>query len=118
VTDQPAKKKRGAPFGNRNAAKDRQVRATLIDCIDAAPTLLQQACFSMLQKAADGDVAAFREVADRIDGKAVQQTMLTAEVTTNTVEQMTDEQLAIIAAGGGVGTAEASEGAQQPDGVH
>jgi predicted polyphosphate/ATP-dependent NAD kinase len=112
------KKKRGAQPGNRNAAKDRQVRSTLIDCINAAPTLLQQACFSMLQKAADGDVAAFREVADRIDGKAVQQTMLTADVTSHTVEQMTDEQLAIIAAGGGDGIAEASEGAQQSDGVH
>lgn len=112
------KRKRGAQPGNKNAAKGRTLHNTLIDCVNLQPSMLQQACFALLQKAADGDIAAFRELADRLDGKAVQQTLLTADVTTHSVEQMTDEQLAIIAAGGSAGTVEASAGAEQPDDLH
>lgn len=35
-------------------------------------TRLQAACKSLFEKAEDGDIPAFREVADRVDGKPAQ----------------------------------------------
>lgn len=69
----------GAPVGNDNRAKQYRIKSTLeavlarrtasrSDGVDA----LEQACEAILDKANDGDVAAFREVADRLDGKPSQ----------------------------------------------
>lgn len=60
-------------------------------------------------KAKKGDTAAFREIADRIDGKPRQQIGGDPEnpLLFKNVKDMTDEELAALAAGAGAGEGEA-----------
>lgn len=61
----------------------------------------------MLAMALDGDMAAMKELFDRLEGKAIQAVAATdAEGADLTPGQMTDQALARIAFGGGEGTAE------------
>ena len=68
----------GAPEGNSNRATQYRIKRTLEALIDEASskreglTALQSACRAQLEKAEDGDTSAFREIADRLDGKASQ----------------------------------------------
>lgn len=68
-----------APEGNTNRATQYRIKRTLeavlerrtaarADGIDA----LEKACEAMLDKAEGGDVSAFKEIADRLDGKPSQ----------------------------------------------
>jgi hypothetical protein len=67
----------GAPEGNQNRAKQYRIQRTLLKILEErggsdAVVGLEKACRALLDKAEDGDVQAFREVADRIDGKPAQ----------------------------------------------
>lgn len=65
--------KRGAPLGNKNGAKEnRLVGDVLRRVAKQNPEKLRRACEVLLDKAAEGDVMAFREFTDRTDGKAAQ----------------------------------------------
>jgi hypothetical protein len=70
----------GAPEGNTNRATQYRIKRTLEKLIDEASskheglTRLEAACRAQLEKAEEGDTPAFREIADRLDGKATQQT--------------------------------------------
>jgi len=69
---------RGGQPGNTNRATQYRVKRTLESLIDKASskreglTRLEAACASLLDKAEEGDTQAFREIADRLDGKAAQ----------------------------------------------
>lgn len=67
------KSRGGAPIGNRNAAKGGLLRGALRRelqrTIDGEKRILRVAR-ALVDRAENGDVQAFREIADRIDGKA------------------------------------------------
>jgi ribosomal protein L17 len=71
--------KAGAPMGNTNSSRGCIFRTALENAIRKRSTRTEQ--FAALVKVADalidkaigGDVAAMREIADRLDGKAKQQ---------------------------------------------
>ena len=65
-------KKPGAPLGNKNAVKEKVITEALRRVVIQNPDKLKIACLKMLEKAEEGDIAAFREITDRLDGKAVQ----------------------------------------------
>ena len=63
----------GAPIGNRNASKtklweDELRRAILADDGKKLRAIAEK----LMDKAAEGDIAAIKELGDRIDGKSVQ----------------------------------------------
>jgi hypothetical protein len=67
----------GAPEGNTNRATQYRIKRTLEAMWEkhkgsAGVDLLEKACEAQLLKAAEGDLASFREVADRLDGKPSQ----------------------------------------------
>ena len=73
----------GAPLGNQNARKGKSwldaLRAEI--AIDDGARLQKAAC-QLLNKAAEGDLSAIKELADRLDGKAIQANTLTAQLET------------------------------------
>jgi hypothetical protein len=72
----------GAPEGNQNRANQYRIKRTFEKLLDEASskreglTKLEAMCKAQLEKAEEGDTQAFREVADRVDGKPKQQTEL------------------------------------------
>lgn len=68
----------GAPIGNQNAREGRIWRDTLRRALLAEDGKnLRKIADALVAKAADGDVAAIKEIGDRVDGKAVQSVELT-----------------------------------------
>ncbi len=66
-----------APEGNKNSTIERRmVTNALRRAATQSPDKLRQACIAILEKAAEGDLACFREIADRLDGKAAQALLL------------------------------------------
>lgn len=57
------------PLGRK---ADKMIRDTLLGAARQNPAVLKNACEAMWLKAGNGDVSAFKEIADRIDGKTVQ----------------------------------------------
>lgn len=51
---------------------DKRVRDALLAALRDDPTRLKRAAEKAWDKAIEGDLPAFREIADRLDGKAVQ----------------------------------------------
>lgn len=71
----------GAPFGNQNACKGK----SWLDALKAEIAMddgarLQKAACQLLNMAAEGDLSAIKELADRLDGKAIQANTLTAQI--------------------------------------
>jgi len=71
----------GAPLGNQNARKGK----TWLDALKAEIAIddgvrLQKAACQLLNKAAEGDLSAIKELADRLDGKAIQANTLAAQI--------------------------------------
>lgn len=63
----------GAPAGNNNAGKNRPWREAVDRAIAQSDgKALRDAAEKLLQLAAAGDVAAIKELGDRLDGKAIQ----------------------------------------------
>lgn len=73
--------KAGAPDGNTNSSKDNRLwRNTIMRAIaQGNPDRLRRIADALLDKAAEGDMAAIKELGDRLDGKANQQVQLTGE---------------------------------------
>lgn len=68
----------GAPIGNRNASKSKLWEDAIRRAILADDgKRLRAIAEALLDKAAEGDVAAIKELGDRIDGKPSQQVALT-----------------------------------------
>jgi hypothetical protein len=61
-----------APEGNKNATKNKYWSDALRKYILQNPKELEEAAKALFAKAKDGDVAAMKEIGDRLEGKAVQ----------------------------------------------
>ena len=65
--------KGGAPEGNQNAVKrSRLVSDTLRKIAVQNPEKLRAACEALINKAAEGDTSAYKELRDTLDGKPAQ----------------------------------------------
>jgi|SRR6266850_1288933 len=68
---------RGAPFGNDNRAKQYRIKSTFERILARRSKseeleALEKSCEAVIEKAEAGDMAAFKEMADRLDGRAAQ----------------------------------------------
>jgi hypothetical protein len=107
----------GAPKGSWNRRKGAILSEELKKA--ATPERLKQLSTMVWKAALEGDLKWIEFLTDRIDGKPVQATEITAEVSSVSVTELSDEQLlAIAAAGSSDGTAEASSGPQEPAEFH
>ena len=77
---------------------------------------LRAAAERLLDLAAAGEAWAVRELADRLDGKPMQETVV--EVIDQRAQEMPDADLYRIAAGGSAGASEAQDSAAEPPRVH
>ena len=69
----PSADGRGAPFGNKNGLKkNRLVGDALRRIAVQNKKKLRAACEKLLDQAVDGDIAAFREFRDTLDGRPTQ----------------------------------------------
>lgn len=65
--------KAGAPKGNKNAVKGRRMITSMLQkVVTQSPDKIRKACEKLLDDAAEGNIYAFREIFDRLDGKPVQ----------------------------------------------
>jgi hypothetical protein len=71
----------GAPEGNKNSSKENRLWADTIRraAIQSDGERLRKIAEALLDKAADGDVSAIKEMGDRIDGRAIQQTVVSGD---------------------------------------
>ena len=99
-----------APKGNQNARKEtRVVRDTLRKVAAQKPDKLRLACEALLDKAVEGDIAAFSQFRDTLDGKPMQSTEMTL-TQGSSAERLDDDELADIATGSSAGTTEQTQG--------
>jgi hypothetical protein len=88
----------GAPEGNTNSSKDNRLWANTIRRAVAQSDgdRLRKIAEALLDKAAEGDISAIRELGDRLDGKAQQyveqRTELSGGVEVSTRPQLTKEE--------------------------
>ena len=105
----------GAPTGNTNSKADNRLWRNTINRAIAQgdPDRLRKIAEALLDKAAEGDVSALRELGDRLDGKPTQQVVMTGpddgpiQVEGSTRPQLTKEEwMAAHGVGTPAGTAE------------
>lgn len=106
-----------APPGNKFAAKqNRVITDTLRRVVAQNPDKVRIACEKALDKAAEGDLQTFREIADRLDGKPTQSVEMNV---TRTTADMADSELArVIAESSSSGTARKANGKKESNSVH
>jgi len=83
----------GRPIGSLN--REKPFNQALLMTLRSNPVALRRIAAKLVEKAAEGELAAIRELADRLDGKPVQM-LDRRDVPLN---QLTDEELLAIAAG-------------------
>jgi len=67
----------GAPKGNTNAARDNRVITNALNrAVVQNPDKLRTACEKVVDEAAEGNLAAFAFIADRLEGRPAQTTVL------------------------------------------
>ena len=76
---------------------------------------LRDAAESLLKSAADGEPWAIQQLADRLDGKPTQQVDMRV---TRPTRELSDDELASIAAGGSARAAKPKGGKEEPQQVH
>jgi hypothetical protein len=84
----------GRPIGSINRQKP--FNDALLMTLRSNPLALRRISAKLVEKAEEGDLAAIREIADRLDGKPVQ--MLDRRDVS--INELTDAELLAIAAGG------------------
>jgi len=66
-------------FGNKNATKEKRLIGDMLKRVATQnPKRLRAACLKLLQRAEEGDIAAFNTLADRVDGKLMNPVDLTS----------------------------------------
>lgn len=109
----------GAPKGNRNSANGKAVGDMLRKIAIQNPQKLRKACEAVLDKAAEGDLAAFNALADRLDGRATQALEVTAKNESNPSRNLDDTELAgIVSSSSGSGTTSEADSEDKPGGLH
>lgn len=108
---------KGPPEGNQNAVKrSRVVSDTLRRVAVQNPKKLRAACEAILDKAAAGDVQAYKEIRDTLDGKPMQSVEMNV---TRTTADLADSELArIIAESSSSRTTRKANGKNEPDSIH
>lgn len=71
----------GAPLGNKNSSKSNRLWAETIRraVVQDDAQRLRQIAEALLVKASEGDMAAIKELGDRLDGKALQENKVTGD---------------------------------------
>lgn len=79
----------GAPEGNTNSSRDNRLwRNTIQRAIaQGDPERLRKIAEALLNKAAEGDMAAIKELGDRLDGKTAQQIIVNGDEAGGPVRQ-------------------------------
>ena len=99
-----------AQKGNRNAAHDKPWTRALERHAQQNPDLLRDLAIKTFALALEGDAQARAEIANRLDGKPVQPVEMSGSVDVGkSARDYTDDELAAIAAGSGVGAAATSQ---------
>ena len=83
----------GRPIGSMN--REKPFNQALLMTLRSNPVALRRIAAKLVEKAEEGELAAIREIADRLDGKPIQM-LDRRDVPLN---QLTDEELEAIAAG-------------------
>ena len=83
----------GRPIGSLN--REKPFNQALLMTLRSNPVALRRIAAKLVEKAEEGELAAIREIADRLDGKPGQ----AVEVGDVPLDRLTDEQLNAIAAG-------------------
>lgn len=99
-----------APIGNKNAGKNRIWSTAISQAIEKrskseGKEMLNKLADALIDKALDGDMTALKELGDRLEGKAMQGIELTGAnggAVLIKAAQLTDDELAAIAANSGV----------------
>ena len=84
----------GRPIGSMNRQKP--FNDALLMTLRSNPLALRRISAKLIEKAEEGDLAAIREIADRLDGKPAQ----VIDRRDLPVTELTDAELIVIAAGG------------------
>ena len=105
----------GAPVGNQNAVKPQLFADALKRALLAEDgKKLRALADKLIAKAEEGDVTALKEVADRMDGKPKQATELSGPnggpIEMRQAADLSDDQLAAIAAGSSTGASSETQG--------
>jgi len=71
----------GAPFNNKNSSKENRVWSKIVKklAVQEDYARLHRVANALFEKAAEGDISAIKELGDRIDGKSLQENMLTGD---------------------------------------
>ncbi len=112
----------GAPKGNQNAVKAKRVKTAIDKALEnKSKALGQQALVAISETVVDaalnGEQWAVRELYDRIDGKP-HQSVYYGDVEERDAKELSDAELANIAATGRSGVDSEAESAEIPDSVH
>ena len=83
---------RGAPLGNKNGTKNKMFADQLKRHLIQNPQKLEKIIVQLVDEAMGGNIAAAKEVMDRVDGKAIQ----TTEVTGADGEPLTGIQVTFV----------------------
>ena len=77
-----------APEGNTNSNKNNRLWADTIRraCIQADGAKLRAIADKLIEKAAEGDIQAIKELGDRLDGKAAQSMSVDADIRQHLVQ--------------------------------
>ena len=81
-------------------------------------TRLQKAADEIAMKAAEGDLACFNAIGDRLEGKPTQAVDQTIRDERQSPEEISDRELLDIATASGAGIAQKANGTKKPDRVH
>lgn len=114
-----------APSGNKNAKKakdwERELR-TALHFYEAPDVPKGQALSKIVQKvvkaAVDGNWDAITEIGNRLDGKPAQSIDVSGDMTVRNANELSDAELAAIAAGRGAGTADTTDSPPEPPDLH
>ena len=107
----------GSPI---KSERNRLVREAILKALEKGGKPPEEALVPMAEKmieqAASGDVASFREIADRLDGKPSQQ--IDMAVTRAPAPELTEDELKRIATGGSAGAADEASSETDTSPVH
>ena len=74
-------KKVGAPLGNKNSTRDKRIWGKIVRKLAVQDNYakLHKVAESLYEKAAAGDISAIKELGDRLDGKSMQENVVSGD---------------------------------------
>ena len=70
-----------APLGNKNSTSEKRIWSKIVRklAVQEDYAKLHKVANALFEKASDGDVGAIKELGDRLDGKSMQENMVTGD---------------------------------------